>query len=176
MFVGVQPQPDMAGQDLILLLAELRVDLFGRAPHGRTMFLAVSCPSSLRIIQTQTHNVGASANEDGQQTLVRPLDLEWMLQRGGQLGQQLRQAAAHRLCNEQRCPDDRKVEEKAQNQVALFGCLFQAIHLRENKIAVPSAVHDPPMRLLWVIYNAYFTLPFLLFCRFFVLVGADFCC
>ena len=99
-----------------------------------------------------------------------------MLQRGGQLRQQLRQAAAHRLRNEQRCPDDRDVEEKAKDQVALLGCLFQAIHLRENKIAVSSAVHDPPMRLLWVIYNAYFTLPFLLFCRFFVLVGADFCC
>ena len=176
MFMCVQPQPDMAGQDLILLLAELCVDLFGRAPHGRTMFLAVSCPSSLRVIQTQAHNVGASANEDGQQTLVRPLDLEWMLQRGSQLGQKLRQAAAHRLRNEQRCPDDRDIEEKAQNQVALFGCLFQAIHLRENKIAVPSADRVPLMRLLRVIYNAYFTLPFLLFCRFFVLVGADFCC
>ena len=35
----------------------------------------------------------------------------------------------------------------------MLGCLFQAIHLRENKIAVPSADRVSPMGLLWVIYS-----------------------
>ena len=115
MFMCVQPQPDMAGQDLILFLTELRIDLPGRAPHGRAMFLAIPRPAAFRVIDAQTHNVGASANEDGQQALVRPLDLEWMLQRGGQIREQIRQTAAKGLCNEQRRPDDRDIEEKAQN-------------------------------------------------------------
>ena len=115
MFVGIQPQPDMAGQDLILLLAKLRVDLLGGAPHGGAVFLAVPRPAALGVIDAQAHNVNAGTNQDGQQALVRPLDLERVLQRGGQVGEQIRQTAAKGLCNEQRRPDDRDIEEKAQN-------------------------------------------------------------
>ena len=113
--MSIQSQPHMTGQNLILFLAKLRVDLPGRAPHGRAVFLAIPHPAAFRVIDAQTHNVGASANEDGQQALVRPLDLERVLQRGGQVGEQIRQTAAKGLCNEQRRPDDRDMEEKAQN-------------------------------------------------------------
>ena len=113
--MGIQSQPHMAGQDLILFLAELRIDLPGRAPHGGAVFLAVPRPAALCVIDAQPHNVNAGTNQDGQQTLVRPLDLEWMLQRGGQIREQIRQTAAKGLCNEQRRPDDRDMEEKAQN-------------------------------------------------------------
>ena len=34
MLVGIQPQPHMASEDLVLLLPELRVELPGRAPCG----------------------------------------------------------------------------------------------------------------------------------------------
>ena len=115
MLMGIQSQPHMTGQDLILLLTKLRVDLPGGTPHGGAVFLAIPRPAALGVIDAQTHNVGASANEDGQQALVRPLDLEWMLQRGGQVGEQIRQTAAKGLCSEQRRPDDRDIEEKAQN-------------------------------------------------------------
>ena len=114
-FVGIQPQPHMAGQDLILFLTELRIDLPGRAPHGRAMFLAIPRPAAFRVIDAQAHNVNAGTNQDGQQALVRPLNLERVLQRGGQVGEQIRQTAAKGLCNEQRRPDDRDIEEKAQN-------------------------------------------------------------
>ena len=113
--MGIQSQPHMTGQDLILLLTKLRVDLPGGTPHGGAVFLAVPRPAALGVIDAQTHNVGASANEDGQQAFVRPLDLERVLQRGGQVGEQIRQTAAKGLCSEQRRPDDLDMEEKAQN-------------------------------------------------------------
>ena len=112
------------------------------------MFLAVPRPAALGVIDAQTHNVGASANEDGQQALVRPLDLEWMLQCGGQVGEQIRQTAAHRLRNEQRCPDDWDVEEEAKNKVVLLGCWFQAVHLRiqsKSRRAIMNALRDLPI-------------------------------
>lgn len=61
-----------------------------------------------------------------------------MLQCGGQVGEQIRQAVAKRLGNEQRRPDDWDVEEKAKNKVVLLGCLFQAVHLRENEKSGPG--------------------------------------
>lgn len=133
MLVGVEPQTYMASQDLILLLAELRVDLLGGAPHGRAMFLTIPCPAALRVVEAQAHDVGSRADENGQQTLVRPLDQEWMLQCGGQVGEQIRQTAAKGLGDEQRRPDDRDVEEKAKDEVVLLGCLFQAVHLQNSK-------------------------------------------
>lgn len=53
-----------------------------------------------------------------------------MLQCGSQVGEQIRQAAAKGLSNEQRRPDDRDVEKKTKNKVVLLGYLFQAVHLR----------------------------------------------
>ena len=61
-----------------------------------------------------------------------------MLQRGGQVGEQIRQAAAEGLSDEQRRPDDRDVETKTKNKVVLLGCLFQAVHLRENEKSGPG--------------------------------------
>lgn len=49
--MGIQPQPDMAGQDLVLLLMELCVDLLGGAPHGKAVFFAIPRPSLFRIIK-----------------------------------------------------------------------------------------------------------------------------
>ena len=86
MLMGVQPQPDMAGQNLILFLTELRVDLLERAPHGRVVFLAISGPTALCVIKAQAHDVAPRAGKNGQQTLVCPLNLEWVLQCGSQVG------------------------------------------------------------------------------------------
>ena len=65
MFVGIQPQPHMTGQDLILFLTELHIDLLGGAPHGRAVFLAIPCPAALCVIDAQSHDVSACTDEDG---------------------------------------------------------------------------------------------------------------
>ena len=82
MLVGIQPQPHMAGEDLVLLLPELRVELPGRAPCGGAVFLSVTCSALSGSIETQPHEICAGADENGQQTLVCPLDLEGLFQRG----------------------------------------------------------------------------------------------
>ena len=61
-----------------------------------------------------------------------------MLQCGGQVGEHIWQTIAKGLGDEQRRPDDRDVEEKAKDEVVLLGCLFQAVHLRENKKSGPG--------------------------------------
>lgn len=98
-----------------MLLAKLRVDLPGEPHMAEPVFLAVPHPAALGCLDAQPHNLNAGTYQDGQQALVRPLDLERVLQRGGQVGEQIRQTAAKGLCNEQRRPDDRDIEEKAQN-------------------------------------------------------------
>lgn len=87
MLVGIQPQPHMAGEDLVLLLPELRVELPGRAPCGGAVFLSVPCPALSGSIETQPHEIRAGADENGQQTLVCPLDVERVLQGGSQVGE-----------------------------------------------------------------------------------------
>ena len=82
MLVGIQPQPHMAGEDLVLLLPELRVELPGRAPCGGAVFLSVPCSALSGSIETQPHEICAGADENGQQALVCPLDLERPFQRG----------------------------------------------------------------------------------------------
>lgn len=87
MLVGIQPQPHMAGEDLVLLLTELRVELPGRAPCGGAVFLSVPCSALSGSIETQPHEIRAGADENGQQTLVCPLDVERVLQGGSQVGE-----------------------------------------------------------------------------------------
>ena len=159
MLMGVQPQPDMAGQDLILLLAELCVDLLGGAPHGGAVFLAVPRPAALRIIKAQAHDVGSCADENGQQALIRPLNLEWVLQCGGQVGDQVRQAAAQGLGDEQRRPDDRDVNEKAKNIVVLI-CLLQAVHLHTQS-KTRRAFENAPRALLNIMCYQWFSVQFI---------------
>ena len=142
--MGIQSQPHMTGQDLILLLTKLRVDLPGGAPHGGAVFLAVPRPAALCVIDAQPHNVNAGTNQDGQQTLVRPLDLEWMLQRGGQIREQIRQTAAKGLCNEQRRPDHREIKEQPVQYPVCPVSTIQAHHLlRKFKRAAPTAIFLP---------------------------------
>ena len=138
MLVRIQPQPDMTCQDLILLLTELRVDLLGGSPHGGAVFLAIPRPAALRVVEAQAHDVGPRAGEDRQQAFVCPLDLKWVLQCGGQVREQIRQAVTQGLGDEQRRPDDRDVKEKTKNKVVLI-CLLQAGHLREYRKSGPGS-------------------------------------
>ena len=97
MLVSVQPQADMAGENLILFLAELRVDLFGRGPGGGTVLRSLPPPALLRAHQGEGHDIHAGAGQDGEEALVRPPHLQGILERGGQAGDQGRQSASRAL-------------------------------------------------------------------------------
>ena len=72
MFLAVQPQPHMAGQDLAFLLGKLSVDFSRRAPGGGAMLLAV--PSALPggTVQQEPEHIGPGANKNGRGALLRP--------------------------------------------------------------------------------------------------------
>ena len=58
-FVGVQAQADMAGQDLVLLLGEHGVDLPGRGPGGGAVLRPLTPPALLRVPQGEGHDIDA---------------------------------------------------------------------------------------------------------------------
>jgi hypothetical protein len=111
--MGVQSQPDVLGKELVLLLAELRVDLLGRGPGGGAVFFAVPCPGLLVRIEAQPHDVCSGTGQNGHGAVFRPLDLERVFHRRRQVGDDVREAAAQGLGDEQRRPDNRDIEEQA---------------------------------------------------------------
>ena len=129
--VGVQPQADVAGEELVLLLGEHGVDLPGRGPGGRAVFRALPHPALLRAQQREGHDVGAGTGQNGEETLVRPPHLQGILECRGQVGDQGRQSASralagfHRLGDEQRRPYHGDVKEQADKKPVCLGWLFQ---------------------------------------------------
>ena len=97
MLVGIQPQADIAGQDLVLLLGEHGVDLPGRGPGGGAVLRPLTPAAVLRAPQGEGHDIDAGAAQDGEETLVRPPHLQGILERGGQAGDQGRQSASRAL-------------------------------------------------------------------------------
>ena len=63
--VGVQPQADIAGEELVLLLGEHGVDLPGRGPGGGAVLRALPPPALLRTPQGEGHDIDAGAAQDG---------------------------------------------------------------------------------------------------------------
>ena len=131
MLMGVQPQPDMTGKDLVPLLTEPNVELSGGTPGSGTVLLPFPCPAMVFRIEAKPHEVGSRANEDGEQTSVRPADLKRVLQCGSEVFQQFRQAAAQRLRQEQRRPHNREIEKQAKDHIARPICFFQPYHLQK---------------------------------------------
>ena len=131
MLVGVQPQAHMPGEDLVLLLGEHGIDLLGGGPGGGAMLLAVPCPALPRLVEADAHDIDPGAGQNGRQAVLRPVDLEGVLQGLGQPGEDLRQtagqalAAAQGLGEEQSRPDNGEIEEQPDEQVAGLGWLFQ---------------------------------------------------
>ena len=97
MLVGVQPQADVFGQQLVLLLREHGIDLPGRGPGGGAVFLAVTGPALLLGVEADAHDVGPGAGQDGHETVIRPLDAEGVFHGRRQVGDDVRQAAAQGL-------------------------------------------------------------------------------
>ena len=62
--VGIQPQADVFGQQLVLFLSEHGIDLTGRGPCGGAVFLAVPGPTLLVGVETDTHDVRPGAGQD----------------------------------------------------------------------------------------------------------------
>ena len=99
-------------QGLILLLTEHSVDLFGRHPLCRAVFLAVTGAALCGAIQADTYDVRASAGEDTHQAVFCPADLQWCLQGCRQILQQFRQAISKGLGNQERSPNHGDVEKQ----------------------------------------------------------------
>ena len=110
--VGIQPQTDILCQGLILLLTEHSVNLFGRRPLCRAVFLAVTGAALCGAIQADAYDVRAGAGEDAHQAVFRPADLQRSLQGRGQVRQQLRQAVPEGLGNQESGPDHGDVEKQ----------------------------------------------------------------
>ena len=90
-------------------------------PRLRSHVLLRPAASLVRGVDGQTHDVGPGADEDGQQAVLGPTDLERVLQSGGQVGQQLREAPAQGLGDDQRRPDHGDVQEQAEEEIPCFG-------------------------------------------------------
>ena len=120
MFMCVQPQPDMAGQDLILLLAELCVDLLGGRPGSGAMLLTVPCPALLGLIQADAHDVEPGASQDGCEAVLCPANLEGVFQSFRQVGQNIRQASAQGLGKKQGRPGNGDIEKQPGKEAVGF--------------------------------------------------------
>ena len=131
MLMGVQPQPDMAGKDLVPLLTELGIELPGGPPDSGTVLLPFPCPALVFRIKAKPHEVRSRADEDGEQASIRPADLKRVLQCGGEVFQQFRQTATQRLRQKQRCPQYQKIEKQAEDHIARPICFFQPYHLQK---------------------------------------------
>ena len=123
MLVGVQSQADMAGEDLVLLLAEHGVDLFWGGPLGGAVFFPFPGAALLRRVDTDTHDVEPGAGQDGNQAVLHPDNLKGVPDGFGQTTQYLRQAAAQGLGQQQGRPDHGNVQEQPDQPAApsVFG-------------------------------------------------------
>ena len=132
MLVGIQPQADVSGEELVLLLRKLRVHLTGRGPGGGAVFLTVSGPALVGGAVQQGQDISGGAEQNGQSAVLRPVDAERILQRRRQLSHDVRQTAAKRLSDQQRRPDNGNVKEQADGEAACLG-LLQLGHLHEKR-------------------------------------------
>ena len=112
MLVGIQPQTDILCQGLILLLTEHSVDLFGRRPLCRAVFLAVAGTALGGAVEADPHDIEAGAGENAHQAVSRPVDLQRGLQGCGQVHQQFRQVVPEGLGDQERGPDHGDVEKQ----------------------------------------------------------------
>ena len=126
MLVSVQAQADVAGEELVLLLGEHGIDLFGGRPGSGAMFLSVPCPALPGLIQADAHDVEPGAGEDAHQAVLRPANPEGVLQGLGQPGQDIRQAvsqaltAAQGVGKEQSRPNNGDIEEQPDQQTVVL--------------------------------------------------------
>ena len=89
------------------------------------MFLSVPCPALPRLVEADTHDIEPGAGQNRRQAVLRPVDLEGVLQGLGQPGEDLRQTVGQGLGEEQSRPDNGEIEEQPDEQVAGLGWLFQ---------------------------------------------------
>ena len=123
--VGIQPQTDILCQGLILLLTEHSVDLFGRRPLCRAVFLAVTGAALGSVVEADPHDIEAGAGENAHQAVSRPADLQRGLQGCGQVRQQFRQAVPEGLGDQERGPDHGNVEKQIREDPSRSARLIQ---------------------------------------------------
>ena len=103
--VGVQPQADVFGQQLVLFLSEHGVDLPWGGPGGGAVFLAVTGSALLVGVEAYPHDVRPGTDQDGHKAVIRPLYAEGVFHGRRQVSDNLRQTAAQGLSQQQRRPD-----------------------------------------------------------------------
>ena len=111
MLVGVQPQADIFGQQLVLFLSEHGVDLPWGGPGGGAVFLAVTGSALLVGVEAYPHDVRPGAGQDGHKASIRPVDVEGVFHGCRQVGNDVGQAAAQGLSQQQRRPDHGNIEK-----------------------------------------------------------------
>ena len=78
MNMRIQSQPHIAGQQFVLFLGEHRVDLSGRRPSRRAMFLALPGVALIGGEHTQAHDIGRREQQDAHGRAFRPVDTQGM--------------------------------------------------------------------------------------------------
>ena len=138
--VGVQPQADIFGQQLVLFLSEHGVDLPWGGPGGGAVFLAVTGSALLVGVEAYPHDVRPGAGQDGHKASIRPVDVEGVFHCRCQVGDDVGQAAVQGLGQQHRRPDHGDIEEQVNGEFTRPGWLIQIV-LTSKKYSGPKDLH-----------------------------------
>ncbi len=114
-------------QSIVLFLGEHGVDLLGRGPGCGAVLLAVPATALVGGNVGKSHDISSRAGQNGEQAVLCPSDLEGVFHCRRQIGNDVREAAAQGLGNEQRRPDNRNIEEQVNGEFACLVGLLQII-------------------------------------------------
>lgn len=118
-FVSVQPQLHMAGQGFVQLLGEHGVDLLWRAPCGAAVFFAIPTPCLIGKIQPNAEDIYPGCEEQRYKAFIRPCYGQWVIERHGQVLNELGQAAlSEALGQHQRQPSYGDIQKYAQEDIS----------------------------------------------------------
>ena len=88
--MSIQPQADVPGEELVLLLRKLHVHLTGRGPGSGAVLLPVTGPSLVGGAVQQGQDIRGGAEENRQGAVLRPMNIEGIFQRRRQLAHNVR--------------------------------------------------------------------------------------
>lgn len=101
------------------------------------MFLAVTGSALLVGVEAYPHDVRPGTDQDGHKAVIRPLYAEGVFHGRRQVSDDLRQAAAQGLSQQQRRPDYGDVEEQVNGEFTRPGWLIQIV-LTSKKYSSPK--------------------------------------
>ena len=132
---AVQPQPNVTGEDFVLLLGKLAVYLPGRAPGGGAVFLAIPGAPAAGKVHRQPQHINAGADKNRRSALLRPMNFGGCLHGRRQPRNHVHKTSAPAGGNQQRCPENQWVEKEAEEQVPCLGGFTNGITSKWEKPA-----------------------------------------